>query len=69
MALTIESALSELLANESVKAILDRHCPGLSGDSRIKMAMGMTLKQVMPFSQGQITAAAVEAIAADLAKL
>lgn len=69
MALTVESALSALLADESAKAILEMHLPGLSGDPRIKMAMGMTLKQIMPFSQGRITPDAIEAIAIELAKL
>jgi len=69
MALTIESKISELLANESAKAILDKHCPGMTADPRLKMAMGMTLKQIVPLSQGKLNAAKLELVAGDLAKL
>jgi hypothetical protein len=41
----------------------------MSSDPRIQMAMGMTLKQIMPLSQGRITTDVIEAISADLAKL
>jgi len=69
MTLTIESTISALLADERAKAILDRHCPGMSSDSQLKIAMGMTLKQVMPFSQGRITPDVIDAISVDLAAL
>jgi hypothetical protein len=69
MTLTVESKISALLADDCAKAILDRHCPGMSNDPRIQMAMGMTLKQIMPLSQGRITTDVIEAISADLATL
>jgi len=69
MAVTIESPISVLLADERIKAILDKHLPGMTSDIRLKMAMGMTLKQIMPMSQGRITVSKIEAISADLAAL
>lgn len=67
--ISIESSISELLRNESAKAILERHCSILMSDSRLKMAMGMTLKQVIPMSQGKVTIAMVELVARELAEL
>ncbi len=69
MALTGESIISALLADERAKAILEKHCPGMTRDPRLKMAMKMTLKQIMPLSQGRITPGKIEAISEDLAKL
>ncbi len=69
MAVTVESPIAVLLADGNVKAILDKHLPGMTNDPRLKMAMGMTLKQIMPLSQGKITLSKIEAISEDLAKL
>lgn len=69
MAATVESPMSVLLADERIKTILEKHCPGMTADPRMKMAMGMTLKQIMPLSQGRVTMSKIEAISADLAKL
>ena len=69
MALTAESTIGALLANESAKAIIEKHLPGMTSDPRLKMAMGMTLKQIMPLSQGKITPSKIDAIGADLAAL
>jgi para-nitrobenzyl esterase len=69
MALTAESTIGALLANESAKAIIEKHLPGMTSDPRLKMAMGMTLKQIMPLSQGKITLSKIEAISVDLAAL
>jgi hypothetical protein len=69
MGLTVESKLSELLGNEHSRQIVEKHCPGLSADPRIKMAMNMTLRQIMPFSGGNLTAAMIEAVSEDLARL
>lgn len=69
MATTVESTMSVLLADERIKAILEKHCPGMTSDPMMKMAMGMTLKQIMPFSGGRVTTSIIEAISEDLAKL
>jgi len=67
--LSIDSNLTELMGNTGSKAILEKHCQAMTADPRIKMAMGMTLKQIMPLSQGKLTPAQIELIAADLAQL
>ena len=69
MAATIDSPISALLADDRVKTIIEKHCPGMTSDPRLKMARGMTLKQIMPLSQGRITMNKIEAISEDLAKL
>ncbi len=69
MAVTAESKIGVLLADEQAKGIIEKHLPGMTSDPRLKMAMGMTLKQIMPMSQGKITLSKIEAISEDLAKL
>jgi para-nitrobenzyl esterase len=69
MAVTAESKIGVLLADEQAKAIIEKHLPGMTSDPRLKMAMGMTLKQIMPLSQGKITLGKIEAISEDLTKL
>ncbi len=69
MALTVESTIGALLNNEQAKAILDKHCPGMTSDPRLKMAMGMTLKQIMPLSRGKLTLSQIDAVREDLEKL
>lgn len=69
MAATVESPMAVLLADDSIKIILEKHCPGMTSDPRMKMARAMTLKQIMPLSQGRITTSKIEAISEDLAKL
>ncbi|MGO9016798.1 MAG: hypothetical protein ACLQVJ_00455 [Syntrophobacteraceae bacterium] len=69
MSLTDESKISALLADDRAKAVIDKHCPGMTSDPRLSMAMGMTLKQIMPLSQGRITPGIIEAISEDLATL
>lgn len=67
--LSIDSNLTELMGNENAKALLEKHCQAMIADPRIKMAMGMTLKQIMPLSQGKLTQAMIALVAADLAQL
>ena len=55
MAVTINSSLKELLEDPKAKAILEKHFPGFSNNPQLQMAMGMTLKQIQPFSQGVVT--------------
>lgn len=69
MKLTIESKISELLDNEGSREIVEKHLPGLSTHPMIGMARGMTLNQIMPFSDGQVTPEVIEAISEDLENL
>lgn len=67
--LSMDSNLSELMGNEASKAILEKHCQTMTADPRLKMAMGMTLKQIMPLSQGKLTQAMIDHVATELAQL
>ncbi|MGO9021706.1 MAG: hypothetical protein ACLQVJ_25500 [Syntrophobacteraceae bacterium] len=69
MGLTIESKLSELLGNERSKEVVEKHLPGISTHPMLGMIQTMTLDQIMPLSQGQITPQAIQAISEDLTKL
>ena len=69
MALSIDSTLGEILADEKGKAVLEKHLPGLTSMPQIDMAKGYSLTAIAPMSQGQITDAMLEAIAEDLSKI
>ncbi|MCJ7575166.1 MAG: hypothetical protein MUO80_00510 [Dehalococcoidia bacterium] len=69
MAVTINSSLKDLLADPKAKAILEKHFPGFSGNPQLQMAMGMTLKQVQPFSKGVITDDKLKLVENDLKKI
>ena len=69
MALTIDSTLGELLANEEAKAILEKHVPGLATHPQLAMAKGFALKAIAPMSQGMLPKEKLDAITEDLAKL
>jgi hypothetical protein len=43
--LSVESALSEIWANESAKSILEKYCSAMTSDPRFKSAMNMTLNR------------------------
>ena len=69
MALTISSTIGELLADPKTKAVLEKHLPGISTMPQIGMAKGMTLKAIVPFSQGMINDAKLKAIEEDLKQI
>lgn len=69
MALSIDSKIGELLADEQAKAILEKYLSGLSNHPQLAMAMGMSLRAVAPMSQGMVTEEILQAIEADLSKL
>jgi hypothetical protein len=58
-----------LLADPAAKAVLDKYFPGVSGDSRIGMAKGMTLRTVQKFAPELFTTEALDAVDAELATL
>lgn len=69
MALSIDSTIGEILADDKGKAILDKHIAGFSTNPQIEPAKGMSLRAVAPMSQGAITDAMLTAIDADLKNL
>lgn len=66
---TAATKLSTLLAEPALTALLDKHFPGVSADKRIGMAKAMTLRAIQKFAPDQFSAAALDALDADLAQL
>jgi predicted RNA polymerase sigma factor len=69
MAFTTDSSIDDLLNDATVRAILDKHMPGMAAHPQIGMArsMGLSLKAVAGFSGGKITDAMLDAVAQELA--
>lgn len=67
--LTIENQLHELLSDAEAHAVIERHLPGFSAHPQLSMAMSMTLPSIANFVPDQITAAMLQAIAAELEAL
>ena len=67
--LSIESPISHIVADESAKAILEKHCSSIISDPRLKSAVGMTLKQIKPMSGGRLTQEMIDLVAEELAQL
>ena len=66
-ALSINSTMKELLADERAKVIIDKHMPGMSTNPQLQQAMGMSLKQVA--SYGPVPDETVTAMDEELGKL
>ncbi len=65
--LTIDSPLKLLMADSTAQAIIERHLPGFANHAQMAITMGLTLPQLVEFAPGQISTAAIRAIATDLA--
>ena len=63
---TIDSTIEALVADPATKAVLDKHLPAIDRHPAYAQFKGMTLRQVAPFSQGNITDAKITAIDTDL---
>jgi len=68
-ALTIDSPIEALMANDATKAIVIKHLGPLNQHPFYDQFKSMTLVQVQPMSNGQITAETIEKIKADLAEV
>ncbi len=69
MALTIDSNLGDILADEKGKAILEKHLPGVSTNPQVAIAKGITLRVIAPMSQGILNDKKLNAINEDLVKI
>ena len=70
MALSIDSTVGEILADEKGKAVLEKHLPDLtSAPQIIERAKGYSPKAIAAMSQGRITDEMLKAIAEDLSKI
>ena len=67
--LTIDSPIEALMGNEAAKAVVVKHLGPLDQHPFYGQFKGMTLVQVQPMSNGQITAETIEKIKTELAAL
>ncbi|GAA4642172.1 hypothetical protein GCM10023115_04160 [Pontixanthobacter gangjinensis] len=68
-ALTIDSPIADLMADERAKAVVDANVPGVELHPAYDQIKGMSFKEVQPFSGGAITDEMIAAIASGLAEL
>ena len=61
--------MADLLADPATAAILDKHLPGIADHPARPQFEGMTLAEVMPYSEGAITQDIIDAIDADIKAL
>jgi beta-glucosidase len=64
--LTIDTIVKDLLANESARAIIDRHIPGFSSNSQVAFAQGFTLAQLAAFDAKTFSDEVLSAIDVEL---
>ncbi len=64
-----KTPIADLAAKPETKAILDKDIPGLTAHPAFEQFKGMTLKDLQPMSQGQLTDEQIAAVKADLEKL
>jgi hypothetical protein len=64
-----ETPIGVLLDDPTARAVLVKHLPGVSTDSRIGGARGMTLRAIQSYAPQAITNEILVAIDADFAKL
>ncbi|MBV7330857.1 hypothetical protein KFU94_21960 [Chloroflexi bacterium TSY] len=69
MTLSIQSKLSEIVADDRAKAILDKHIPGASSHPQLSMGLHMTLKEISMYPESGLTAEKLKALDEDLGAL
>ena len=67
--LTIDTPIEEIVAVPAGKAVLDKDLPGLTAHAMYDQFKSMSLKDLEPMSQGQITDDQLKKVADDLATL
>lgn len=68
-ALTVETPIEALMADERAAAVLETHLPGVGQHPAYDQFKAMSLVQLMPWSQGMITEEVLDKIGTDLAAL
>jgi hypothetical protein len=66
---SLDTSIADLIADSRAKAILDRDVPGLSEDENLPKFKALSLRKLAPLSGGQMTAALLEKVGADLAAI
>ena len=67
--LDLDSMLSQLVANDEARAILNAHLPGMLDTPEASMAMGLTLSQIAVFVPDILTSEVLRRIGSDLEQL
>ena len=68
-ALSTQLPIETLMANDAARAVVLKHMPGLDQHPAYDQMKSMSLRMIMPYSQGRITEETLNAIDADLAAL
>jgi hypothetical protein len=63
---SVDTPIEELVADERAKAVLDELVPGLTTHASYEMFKSMSLRQLQPYSQGQINDKTLDEIDAAL---
>ncbi|MFW2341716.1 hypothetical protein [Brevundimonas sp.] len=66
---TVNDSIKDLLADPATAAILEKHLPGIGSHPALPQFEDMTLAEVMPYSEGEVTQAIIDAIDADIKAL
>jgi hypothetical protein len=66
---SLDTPIAELIADPRAKAILDRDVPGMSDDPNLPKFQALSLRKLAPLSGGQMTAALLAKVGADLAAI
>ena len=68
-AVSVDTPVEVLVADARAKAVLDKYLPGIDQHPAYGQFKGMSLRQVAPYSEGQITDAMLTSIDAELKAL
>ena len=68
-ALSTQTPLQTLMANRAARAVVLKHLPGIEKHSAYDQFKRASLRQMLPYVRGAYTAATLDRIDADLAKL
>ena len=69
MAFTGDSTISDILANEKAKAVVEKYVPGFTTHPQLAMVTSMSLKAVALFPEANISSDKLAAIIEDLSKI
>lgn len=68
-ALSLDTPIAALVANEKAKAVLDANLPGLTTHEHYEMFKGMSLNQIAPMAGDKMPAEALAKVKAALAAI
>ena len=66
---TLDTPISDLIADPAARAVLDKDLPGMSSDENLPKFEDRSLRELQPLSGGQLTEALLKQVAGDLAAI